>query len=231
MLYVLEGAIELVGGVSVVSEVLEDVFDEGVDVSFAEETAEEDFLDDVGVGGLRVLPVVAVGLAHEVVEVEVQRGKLVVDLLDDLVVVGESLHGCDEPLRVGSELLEARLLHGVVGRHLDEAGNLAENEALDDLVRDGYSRERLGLAEDGADVGLFVFDSVEGRRQEVFERVGREAFVEDFFDDEFDADVLVVAWVSWPYRDCRLSARRSRAATASARLLWAGWPASARTSV
>lgn len=60
------------------------------------------------------------------------------------------------------------------------------------LIR-GYLRERLGLAEHGADVSLFVFDSVEGRRQEVFERVGGEAFVEYFFDDELDADVLVKA--------------------------------------
>lgn len=86
LLYVLEGSIELVCGVSVVSEVVEHVFDERVDVSLAEETPQEDFLDDVRVGGLGVLPVVAVRLAHEVIEVQVQRGELIVDLLDDLVV-------------------------------------------------------------------------------------------------------------------------------------------------
>ena len=95
----------------------------------------------------------------------------------------------------------------------------------------GYLRERLGLAEDRADVGLFVFDPVEGRREEVFERVGREAFVEDLLDDELYADVLVVACVSRAYRDSRLSAKRSRAAKASAVLLWAERLASARTCV
>ncbi len=97
-------------------------------------------------------------------------------------------------------------------------------------VTRGYLGEGFGFAEDGPDVGLFVLDPVEGRREEVFEGVSREAFVEYFLDDEFDVDVFVVAWVSWPYIDCRLSSRRSRAATVWAGLLSAGLLASARTS-
>lgn len=109
------------------------MFHEGVDVSLPEQAPQKYFFDDVGVGGLGVLPVVPVRLAHEVVEVEVQRGELVVDLLDDLVVVGERLDGRHVPRRVGPELPEPRLLGRAVCRAFCQSGDLPQNQALDDL--------------------------------------------------------------------------------------------------